>query len=119
MFSVIAFADGFDNVLYKINDKIVNPVIELSFIIALVVFLWGVFQFIRKAQSSTDREIGKQHMVWGLLGLLIMFSVYGVINLLIVTFGIDGPVINETQQTFDPPTIQDVQLPNFTSGTTK
>lgn len=111
MHTVVVYADSLDEVLFRINDKIINPIIDLGFVIALTIFLWGLFQFIRAAQSSDKRKIGQQHMLWGVVGLFIMFSVFGIINLLISTFGIKGATINKDEQKFDPPPIQEVQLP--------
>lgn len=111
MFEVIAYADGVDNLLYKLNAKIINPLIELSFIVALVVFLWGVLQFIRGANNEEARGKGKQHMLWGFVGFLIMFGVFGIINILTRTLGITGTTINKDQQTFKAPTIKELNLP--------
>ncbi len=111
MFEVIAYADGVDNLLYKLNAKIINPLIELSFIVALVVFLWGVLQFIRGANNEEARAKGKDHMLWGFVGFLIMFGVFGIINLLTRTLGIKGTTLNQKEQKFEAPTIQELKLP--------
>ena len=108
----VAYADSVDDLLFKLNAKIINPAIEFAFIIALVIFLWGLMQFIRKADNKDSRGEGKQHMLWGIVGFLIMFGVWGIINILIGTFGIKGATINQKEQKFDPPPLQDLKLPN-------
>jgi ethanolamine transporter EutH len=111
MFEAIAYADGVDQLLFKLNAKIINPLIELSFIIALVVFLWGVFQLIRGANNEEARSKGKEHMLWGFVGFIIMFGVFGIINILTRTFGITGTTINNKEQKFEAPTIKELNLP--------
>jgi FtsH-binding integral membrane protein len=69
-------------------DVIVNPLIRLSFAVALVVFLWGVFGYIKNADSSEDRKKGTQHIIWGLVGLFIMTSVFTILEIALNTFGI-------------------------------
>ncbi len=108
---MFAYADAFDDVLFKINANIVNPAIEFAFIIATVIFLWGVFQFIMNAADKTKRQEGKDHMIWGAVGFLIMFGVYGIITILGNTLGVSGLTVNQKQQTFTPPKITPLTFP--------
>ena len=74
--------------LKKVVTEIVNPIILLLIAGAFVVFLWGVFEFIRQAGDEGKRAEGKSAIFWGLIGLVIMFGAYGIINLALGTFGI-------------------------------
>ena len=74
--------------LQKVVVQIVNPIILLLIAGAFVVFLWGVFEFIRQAGDEGKREEGKSAIFWGLIGLVIIFGAYGIINLALGTFGI-------------------------------
>ncbi len=107
----IAYADSVDTLLFKLNAKVINPAIEFAFIIALVVFLYGVMEYIRGAASEDKRKKGRQHMLWGVIGFVIMFGVFGIITFLTRTFGIKGATINKDQQTFTPPPIQQLKFP--------
>ncbi len=113
LFNSIAYADGFEDVLFKINKNILNPVIEIAFVVALVVFLFGVMEFIRNTGSKEKREDGRRHMLWGLIGLAIMLSVFGIINILVRTFGIQGVKINTEEQKFEAPSMQELKLPEI------
>lgn len=113
LFNNIAYANGFEDVLFKINKNILNPAIEMAFVVALVVFLFGVMEFIRNSGDKDKREKGRQHMLWGLIGLTIMLSVYGIINILVRTFGIQGVKINTEEQKFEAPSMQELKLPNL------
>lgn len=73
----------------KVNESIVNPLITLMIAIAVVVFLWGVFEFfIAGADNQQKRQQGTRHMLWGLIGFVIMFSVKGIIALIKGTLGV-------------------------------
>jgi len=76
--------------LNRINEYILNPVIYLLFAIALLVFLWGIFIMISRASSEEARSVGRKNMLWGIIGMIIMVAVYGIINIIIGTFGITG-----------------------------
>ncbi len=108
---MIAYADSLDDVIYKINAKILNPAIELAFIVALVIFLWGIMEYIRGGASQEKREKGRQHMLWGVVGFLIMFGVYGIITILTSTLGIKGATFTNEKQTFEAPTLQELNFP--------
>ncbi len=66
-------------------NAIINPAIRFLFIIALAYFLFGVVQFIRNSDNETERTKGKQHMLWGVIGLAIMVSVFAIMNIALGT----------------------------------
>ncbi len=66
-------------IVAKIVEVIVNPILTLMFILAILLFLWGIFRFVSNDEGATGREQGKQNMIWGVVGLLIMVSAYGII----------------------------------------
>lgn len=74
--------------LSSIVVQILNPLILLMAGGAFVVFLWGVFQFILHADDDTKRAEGRSGMLWGLVGLFIIFGAYGIINIALRTFGL-------------------------------
>lgn len=75
--------------LAKVVTQIVNPIILLLSGAALVLFLWGVYEFIAHAGDETKRKEGHQAMLWGIIGLVIIFGAYGIINIALGTFNID------------------------------
>jgi len=59
------------------------------FTLGLFFFIWGLIEFLWGLKDGKVDENGKNHMVYGLVGMLIMVSVYGIISLIMNTFGID------------------------------
>ena len=74
--------------LAQVVTQIVNPLILLLAAGASVVFLWGVFLFILGAGDENKRKEGRSAISWGLIGLVIIFGAYGLINIILNTFGI-------------------------------
>ena len=66
----------------KIGANILTPIMWILAGAATIYFLWGVFEFIRDYDSPEARSTGAQHMLWGIIGLFIMFSVFGIMNLI-------------------------------------
>lgn len=77
--------------LNNVNAYILNPIIILLFGVATLVFFWGIFVFIAGAASEEVRSKGKKSMEWGVKGLLIMVCVYGILSVVLKTFGVDLP----------------------------
>ncbi|MFA5933930.1 MAG: hypothetical protein WC795_01750 [Candidatus Paceibacterota bacterium] len=97
MFSLIpiAHAATVGTLVKKVSELILNPLIIFMFVLALLYFLYGVYEFISNADSDKGRATGKQHIIWGLVGMAIMMSVFGIMNLLINTLGVTGVDVNE------------------------
>jgi hypothetical protein len=57
----------------------------INFIIAaaVVVIVWGAFQMI---YSEDKRTSGRQTVIWGIIGLFVMISIWGFVNILDNTF---------------------------------
>ncbi|MEK7147875.1 MAG: hypothetical protein AAB758_01100 [Patescibacteria group bacterium] len=77
--------------LNNINKFVLNPLITLAFAIALLVFFIGIFQFINSETADSKREQGKKKILWGLVGMFIMISAYGLIRIILGTFDITPP----------------------------
>ncbi len=78
-------------VLQKVNQSIINPLIGFLFALALVFFLWGVAEFIFEADSEAGRDKGKKHMIWGVIGMVLMFGAFTIIRIIANTIGAPPP----------------------------
>ena len=79
------------SLLGKIATYILNPLIVLGFVVATIFLFYGIAKMIFKADSSSDLEKNKKSVMYGIVGLFIMFSVYGILRLVLTSFGIDVP----------------------------
>lgn len=87
------------NLILKINDAIVNPIIYLMFGAALVVFLWGVKNYIAGSDNDEARAKGSQHIFWGLVGMTIMVASFSLIKVVLRTFGLyDADTKSQVEQ---------------------
>ncbi|MFA5764053.1 MAG: hypothetical protein WCX27_01130 [Candidatus Paceibacterota bacterium] len=82
--------------VHNIKDLIMNLVIGcvlarlvyLIMAIAVVAFMFGVFRFMRA--EGDGRQQGKELMFWGIIGLFVMVSLWGLVAILQGTFGTAG-----------------------------
>ena len=66
----------------NIKVYILNPIIGFMFAVAVVMFIYGIVEYIWSADNEEKVEVGKKHMIWGILGMFVMIGVYGILNVL-------------------------------------
>ncbi len=77
--------------LNKISTVIINPLIYMMFTAGFVVFIWGLVQFVAHLDNEEARATGGKHMLWGIIGMVIMVGVVGIVNIIQNTIaGIGG-----------------------------
>jgi len=113
LFATTAHALSLDTVLLKINFYIINPAIRILFALAFLIFVWGIIQYTLKRDSVDAKEQGRQHIMWGLIGLAIMTSVFFIIRVITRTLGIDEVQVNESTNTIN---IETGQVQTQTGG---
>ncbi len=74
----------------KVNEFVINPLIALLFALAFVLFVTGLFNFFGNRENGEALEKGKRHMVWGIVGMVVMVSVFGIMRLIISTLDVRG-----------------------------
>jgi len=82
-----AVCDVANTILYLINGVAV-PVL---FAVAFIVFLYGIAQaYIFSKGDAAKVSQGHQLVLWGIIAFAVMVSVWGLVNVVATTFGLDG-----------------------------
>lgn len=72
----------------KINTELLNPAIALLFVLATLLFFWGIVRYVIGSQGDqTSLDQGKQLMIWGIIGMSIMASAWGIVKAICSFFG--------------------------------
>ena len=69
-------------ILSRLIAYIVNPLLILLASLAVMVFVWGVVQYLWKLRGGESSSDGKQHMLWGLVGLFIIVSTMALLTII-------------------------------------
>ena len=80
--------------ILKITTVVIDPIISLIFAAALLYFFWGIFTLVMKTSTGDDASNAKMHIMYALIGMVIMFSVGGIVNLISNTIGADNSRVN-------------------------
>src|SRR3989344_806469 len=85
--------------LFEAFGGLVSIAIPIAFALALLYFFWGVGLYILK--SGTEKDEGKKVMVWGVVALFVMSSIWGLVRFIQGEIGVSD-VTNQPVPTFGP-----------------
>ncbi len=76
------------NYVMNILNLVVVPVI---FAIAFALFIFKIYQYFIAGGGDEEKvKEGQRFLMWGVIGFAVMFSIWGLINLLVNSFGFDN-----------------------------
>ncbi len=77
------------------TKSIVGALAVLCLTLGVVAFFWGIVQYIwgLRAGDATKEKNGRNFMLWGLIALFVMFSVWGIVRYAQRIFGIEGKTV--------------------------
>lgn len=77
--------------LFLLIAGLVNVVIPILVGLALLIFFWGVAKLVLYADNEQKRREGINTIIWGLVALFVIISVWGIVFLFTQTFfGVSG-----------------------------
>ncbi len=76
-------------------DFMNGTLVPAIFGLAILVFLWGMFNtFILGGDDEEKQTKGKQLMMYSIAGFVLMIGIWGVVNLVASSLGIQGSRLN-------------------------
>ena len=67
----------------------IDLLVPVAMTFALLFFIWGLAIFIKDSGNEDARKEGKQKMIWGVIALLVIVSVWAFALIIARTFGVD------------------------------
>lgn len=65
---------------------LINMLIGVLATLAIVVFFWGLVQYIYHAKDAHAHGEGRERILWSLIALFVLFSIWGILALMQVAF---------------------------------
>ncbi len=85
----MALAKGAIDIINAGYGIITDILVPLAFALCLFYFFWGVAKYIREgAASDKAAEEGKRIMLWGIVGLFVAASIWGIVAFIRIEFGL-------------------------------
>lgn len=103
---LVAFAANANTILNEISSLIglATPIVVA---LALLYFFWGLANYILNQGDEKKKDQGKHIMIWGIIALFVMVSVWGIINVIQNTFNIDS------QHSINVPCVNSSNIPCY------
>ena len=70
-----------------IIKSVLNFLIPICITLGVVYFIWAVIQYVT-VKDEEERAKSKTHMIYGLIGLFVIVSIWGLVGFLGTTVGI-------------------------------
>ena len=84
---------GISGIAITIINVINGVLVPLLFAVSFIVFLYGIARaYIFSGGDSTKVAEGHRLILWGIIGFVVMLSVWGLVNILSDTFGLDSGI---------------------------
>ena len=68
--------------------RLINQLLPIVVALALLAFFWGLAQFIFASGDEGAKDEGKRRMIWGVVALFVMVSVWGLVGFVGSALGI-------------------------------
>ena len=91
----LAFAQTLGNLSGLVTNvrSLINSILPVLLALAVLYFFWGLVTYIRAAGDPKKADEGKSIMIWGIVALFVMVSIFGILNWLITTTGLQNTPI--------------------------
>jgi len=70
-------------------SNIVSYITPFLMALAIAVFVYGVVKFITAAGDTEKIKEAKDYIIYGILGLFVLVAFWGLVAILVHTFGLD------------------------------
>jgi len=91
------------NDLFNLVEEILGKLAPMLIAVAVIILLVAIVNYIRAGEEEEKRDKAKSLMIYGIIGLFVMVSLWGLVAILSGTFNLSNDI---------PDTVNDL-LPNF------
>jgi hypothetical protein len=73
-------------------QQLLNAILPVLVALGVVYFVWGVVQYVIAGGEEAKKK-GRDHIIYGIIGLAIIISLAGLVNLVVKTFELGGQTL--------------------------
>ncbi len=81
-----------DGLLGWFNGLVVKIMIPLMFGVGTASFIYGILKYFLNPENVAKQGEGKKFVTWGLVGMFLMVSMWGIVYIFTNTFGFQNTI---------------------------
>ena len=91
---LVGFAQdlGYVEGIFSEVGDVLDTAVPVLVALAVALFIWGLVVFITQTDTDDGREKGRQKMIWGVLALFVIVSIWGLVQILQAIAGVDEDI---------------------------
>jgi hypothetical protein len=78
------------DILCRIGN-LLNKIIPVLLVLGILYFIWGVVQYVI-ADDEEAKSTGRNRMVWGIIGLVVIVGVWALVRYIANYFGLSNAI---------------------------
>lgn len=78
--------------LFRLVEDILRQLVPILIAFAVIILLFAIISYIRAGEDEEKRGKARNLMIYGIIGLFVMISIWGLVAILIGTFGLNEGV---------------------------
>lgn len=71
---------------------ILNKIVPFLIGLAVFIVIWGIITYVTHAAEEEKREEARRFVLWGIVGVFMMLSVWGFVNILLNSFTLERQI---------------------------
>jgi len=80
---------GLQGILTTNIQPLLNAIVPILITIGVIYFIWGIVQYVI-ADDEKAKDAGKNRMIYGLIGLFVIVTFWGLITVISNTLGVQN-----------------------------
>lgn len=91
----------FKSIVEGVISNVINPLVSFLIAAAVIVIIYGILvKFVASGDNEDKRKEGTKIITFGIIGLFVMVSVWGLVSILNDTFGLSSNSSSVTIPTY-------------------
>ena len=88
MFPMMAMAQTDATDIVNTIGNLISQITPVLVGLALLYFFWGLAKYVLSAGDEDSKAEGRNIMIWGIIALFVMVSVWGLVQVVASTLGV-------------------------------
>jgi uncharacterized membrane protein len=82
--------------ILAVVQTVLGYVLPIVIVLGVIWVIWGIIQFVTNTDEE-ERSKAKMHILYGIIGLFVIISIFGLVGFVQNLLGVGGGALNQNQ----------------------